>query len=132
MLRQSTLIAFALIGLGAAIVYALREPLLTLVGGSEAAALASTVLAIGLLARAIHGVLFWNTPLLYSARRAATAAKAYVVATVVLAPLLVIFIDRWGANGAAGAILVFTLVLNVLLTRAALSALDTLAKQPTR
>jgi O-antigen/teichoic acid export membrane protein len=105
MLRQATLIALAVIGLGAVVVFALRGQLLTLVGGREAA-MASTVLALGLLARATHGILFWNTPVLYSARRAATAARAYVLSAVLLAPMLVLFIDRWGANGAAAALLV--------------------------
>ena len=132
MLRQSTLIALGVIGLGAVVVFALREQLLTLVGGSEAA-VASSVLALGLLARATHGILFWNTPVLYSARKAATAARAYVVATVLFAPLLVLFIDRWGATGAAAAILVFTVVLNVLLTRAALTVIRSLGeREPTR
>jgi O-antigen/teichoic acid export membrane protein len=128
MLKQATLIASAVIGLGAVVVFAVREPLLTLVGGHEAA-LASTVLALGLLARATNGILFWNTPVLYSARRAATAAKAYVAATALFAPLLVLFIDRWGANGAAGAILVFTIVLNLLLTKAALEVLGVSREQ---
>lgn len=132
MLGQATLIALAVIGLGAVVVFALREPLLTLVGGREAA-MASTVLALGLFARATHGILFWNTPVLYSARRAATAARAYVVATALFAPMLVLFIDRWGANGAAGAILVFTVVLNLLLTRAALTVIGSSGEhEPTR
>lgn len=123
MLKQATLIAAVGIGFAGGAVYVLREPLLRLVGGGDAATLASTVLTLGLLARAANGILFWNTPVLYSARRAGSAAKSYVAAAALLTPMLFVFIDRWGANGAAGAILIFTLVLNVLLTRTALTVL---------
>jgi O-antigen/teichoic acid export membrane protein len=120
MLKQATIGALLVIGLGALLVFALRDPLLTLVGGQQAAALGATVLVLGLLARGINAILFWNTPVIYSAQRAHAAAKSYLAATVVLAPVLVVFVHEWGANGAAGAILLFTIVLNVLLTRTAL------------
>lgn len=122
--RQATVLAAVVLGLGSVVVLLLRDPLLRLVGGQEAAALASTVLVLGLLGTIVNGVFFWNTPLIYSARRAATAMRAYVLTALVLMPVLLVFCDQWGANGAAVAVLVATVMLNALLTWSALNLLD--------
>lgn len=122
-IRQATLLAAIVLGIGSVVVLVLRDPLLRLVGGQEAAALASTVLVLGLLGTIANGLVFWNTPLIYSARRAATAMRAYVLTAVVLMPVLILCCDQWGANGAAAAVLLATVTLNAVLTWSALSLL---------
>ena len=71
----------------------------------------------------VNGTLFWNSPLLYALKRAATASRIYIAASVVFVPILVLFVDRWGATGAAGALLVWSVVLNAGLTVGALRAM---------
>ena len=122
LIRQASIGAFLLIsGLGVlAILF--REPLLRIVGGKEAVA-AGTVLALSVLARVVNGTFFWNSPLLYALKRAATASRVFVGASVVFVPVLILFVDRWGANGAAGALLVWSVVVNAGLTVGALRAM---------
>jgi O-antigen/teichoic acid export membrane protein len=132
MVQQASVLAALIMGSGAVAAFLLRNPLLTLIGGKQAAALAPTVLVLGLIGSVINGALFWNTPLIYSARRAAWAMKAYLAASLFLFPLLVVFIDRWGANGAAGAILAFTLLLNLMLTRIAVRLIREVPEKASR
>lgn len=121
--------AIAVVGLGALVLLAtaLREPLLRLFGGG-AAVVAADILIVAVVAKALNGVVFWNTPLLYSAKRAAVASKAYVASAAALAPLLYLFIDAWGGLGAALALLVFTVQLNLWLTVSALRTTSAFAR----
>jgi O-antigen/teichoic acid export membrane protein len=122
LLRQATVGAGLVLTMSAVAVFLLREPLLRIVGG-EGATTATTVLVLSLIGGLVNGTLFWNTPLIYAAKEARLAAAAYVFASLLLAPLLVVGIDAWGADGAAVALLVFMLVLNLLLTAGALKVL---------
>jgi len=122
---NGTVGAALILGASAFIVFVLREPLLRIVGG-EGATVASTVLLLSLLGGVVNGSLFWNTPLIYAAKRARLAMWAYVVSSLVLVPLLILGIDAWGAEGAAAALLLFTVALNAMLTVMALR----LVRQP--
>jgi O-antigen/teichoic acid export membrane protein len=130
LIRQASIGAFLLVcGLGV-VAIVLREPLLRIVGGPEAVA-AGTVLVLSVLARVVNGTLFWNSPLLYALKRADTASRVFVGASFVFIPVLVVFIDRWGANGAAGALLVWNVVVNAGLTVGALRAIRLVAPSST-
>jgi O-antigen/teichoic acid export membrane protein len=119
LLVQATIGAALVLTFSAVLTFVLREPLLRIVGGEDATT-ATTVLVLSLTAGVINGTLFWNTPLIYAAREARLAVVAYVSSSLLLAPLLVVGIDAWGANGAAVALLVFTVALNAMLTAIAL------------
>jgi O-antigen/teichoic acid export membrane protein len=119
LLMQATIGAGLVLTLSAVLAFVLREPLLRIVGG-EGATTATTVLVLSLAGGVINGTLFWNTPLIYAARAARLAVVAYVSSSLLLAPLLIVGIDAWGANGAAAALLVFTVAINVMLTAMAL------------
>jgi O-antigen/teichoic acid export membrane protein len=125
LLVNGTIGAGVVLGASALVAFVLRYPLLRIVGGEEATA-ASTVLVLSLVGGLVNGTLFWNTPLIYAAKRARLAMWAYVVSSLVLVPLLFLGIHGWGANGAAAALLVFVVGLNIVLTLMAL----TLIRQP--
>lgn len=122
LLLQATVGAGLVLTMSTVAAFALREPLLRIIGG-EGATTATTVLVLSLVGGLVNGTLFWNTPLLYAAKEVRLAAAAYVFASLLLAPLLVVGIDAWGADGAAVALLVFMLVLNLMLTAGALKVL---------
>jgi O-antigen/teichoic acid export membrane protein len=122
LLVQATIGACFVLALTALLAFVLRVPLLRIVGG-ENATTATTVLVLSLIGGVVNGTLFWNTPLIYAAREARLAVVAYVLSSLLLAPLLVVGIDAWGANGAAVALLVFIVVLNLILTAMALKVL---------
>ena len=115
---QGTLLAgvgLALIGL---IVIMLRDPILRFVGGAGASA-ASTVLIIGVVGQTVNGTLFWNMPLLYAAKQARTVSKLYLANILIVAPFLVLFTKWWGTSGAALALLISAVQMNVAMTIAA-------------
>lgn len=122
LLVQATIGAALVLSMCAVAAFLLREPLLRIVGG-EGATTATTVLVLSLIGGVVNGTLFWNTPLIYAAKEARLAVVAYVLSSLVLTPLLVVGIDAWGANGAAAALLVFIIVLNLILTALALRVL---------
>jgi O-antigen/teichoic acid export membrane protein len=122
----AALIGMSLLG-AAAIVF--RDPLLRLFGGQEALA-AAPVLVLGVLARIVNGALFWNSPLLYALKRAGTASTVFVGASVPFIPVLILCIDRWGATGAAAALLFWSVVVNAGLSVAAIRALRGMAPAP--
>ena len=129
LIRQASLGAFLLISAMGLVAVVFREPLLRIVGGTAALA-AGTVLTLSVLARIVNGTLFWNSPLLYALKRASTASRIFVAVSVVFVPVLVVFVDRWGANGAAGALLFWNVVVNTGLTIAALRAMRHLTSAP--
>ncbi len=123
LIRQASIGAFCVIGTLGFVEFVLRTPLLRLVGGPDAALAGASVLALGLLAQLVNGTFFWNSPLLYVLKRAATASAILVVASIVFVPVLIVSIDRWGATGAAGALLFWNVIVNAGLSLAALRAL---------
>jgi len=129
LIRQASLGAFLLMSAMGLVAVVFRDPLLRIVGGSAALA-AGTVLTLSVLARIVNGTLFWNSPLLYALKRASTASRVVVGASLIFVPVLVVFVDRWGANGAAGALLVWNVVVNAGLTIAAVRAMRLVPSLP--
>jgi O-antigen/teichoic acid export membrane protein len=129
LIRQASIGAFLLISALGAVTILLREPVLRIVGGREAVA-AGTVLILSVLARVVNGTLFWNSPLLYALKRAASASRVFIGCSLVFVPVLLVFIDRWGAAGAAGALLVWSLVVNAGLTFEAFRAMRAVPSTP--
>jgi O-antigen/teichoic acid export membrane protein len=122
LVAQSTALAFALLVSGAAIVIVFREDLIRLFAG-EIPSGAVNVLLIGIAAQVISGTVFWNSALLLAARRARLASRSYAAAALLLAVLLPILIQAYGAEGAALALLISTLAGNLMLTIAAIGLL---------
>ena len=122
LVRQSSLVLFAVIAIPAAVAVALRGPILELFGGTEARA-AGAVLVLACIGRLVNGTLFWNTPVLYAYKRAGVASRIFLTNLVVFAPLLVVLTTRWGATGAAAAGLVWTVLNNAALAVAAIRAI---------
>ena len=118
LILQASVIALVVIGGLGAVLIVLRVPILELIGGEEATA-ASAVLVFAVLGQVVSGSLFWNSNLLFAARNAKTVSKLYVASVVVSIPVLVFFADRWGATGAAAALLISAIQINVLLALAA-------------
>lgn len=129
LIRETTIVAFVGISALGAVAVLFRDPLLRLFGGQEAL-IAAPVVVLGVLARIVNGALFWNSPLLYALKRAGTASAIFVGASVAFVPVLVASIDRWGANGAAGALLFWNVVVNTGLSIAALRALRQVSSSP--
>jgi O-antigen/teichoic acid export membrane protein len=118
MLLQATCISVPVMALVGAIAIALREPILRVIAGADAQK-GAIVLALACLAQVVNGGLFWNVPLLYACKKARTAARIYVANLAVLIPVLVFFTSRWGANGAALALLISMVGVNAGATIAA-------------
>jgi Na+-driven multidrug efflux pump len=123
LLAQGTVIASTALLVIGAVVILLREPLLRIFGGPEGPT-AAIVLLFGVLGQIVNGGLFWNIPLLYSAKRARSVSKLYLMNVVVLVPLLVGLTYVWGANGAACSLMLSTLLMNGMLTVACLKLLN--------
>lgn len=115
MLLQATCISIPVMVAVGGVVILLREPLLTLFAGHGARA-GSTVLILACLAQVVNGGLFWNIPLLYACKKAATAARLYLVNLAILVPLLLFLTKVFAANGAAAALLISTVLMNIAAT----------------
>jgi O-antigen/teichoic acid export membrane protein len=122
LLRQSTVLAAALLVPVASIVILFREPLLSFFGGSGAAQ-AGTAFVLVAIAQVVNGVLFWNGPYLYASHRARVVTAIYLPSVALMLVLVFVLTRTSGADGAAVAVLVTAVLNNVLLTIAALRAL---------
>jgi O-antigen/teichoic acid export membrane protein len=101
----------------------LRAPVLSALGGAEAAADAGPVLIFGTLAHAVNAALLWNIPALYAAGRAHVVSRLAIAAAAVQVLALLPLVDAYGAAGAALSLLLSMLVLNLAATLQALSVL---------
>jgi O-antigen/teichoic acid export membrane protein len=119
LIRQTSIGIFGTIAALGVVATVLRDPLLRLVGGHEAET-GGSVLVLAVLAQVVNGTLFWNSPLLYAFKRAAAASAIFIAASVLFVPVLVASTDRWGATGAAAALLFWNVVVNVGLSVAAI------------
>jgi O-antigen/teichoic acid export membrane protein len=128
LIRESTVIAGALLSGVGALVILFGEPLLEAIGGPKAAS-GEVVLALAIVAQTINGALFWNDSLLYAVGRARVAARGYLVSVIACLPVLAGLASVWGANGAAVAILLSTLMSNTWLTLGAVRFMASAASE---
>jgi O-antigen/teichoic acid export membrane protein len=117
LLRHATAMALGVLAAAGLALILLREPILTVLGGSAGQA-AQGVLILGVLSQIVNGALFWNNGLLWAAKQPRAIAATYGAATALLLPLLGVFAYEWGAAGAAAALLLHTVLLNAGLTLA--------------
>jgi O-antigen/teichoic acid export membrane protein len=103
---------------------AFRGPVLAALGGTQARA-AGTVLIFTVVAVAVDGALFWNSPMLYAAGRPAIAAFFLAAGMVLQVALLFVFVGALKADGAALAMLISYLFFNIGLTIAAVRVFRT-------
>lgn len=122
LLRQSTLLAAGILVPAAVITILLRHSLLTLFGGHQAARAGATF-ALLAATQVLNGIFFWNGPLLYASHRVRIVTAIYLPCVAAMLGLVIVFVKAWGAEGAAGALLIEVVVFNVLLTLAARRAL---------
>ena len=105
-----------------ALVVALREPILELLGG-EGATDAAPVLVAGAAAFAINGAVFWNIGVLFAAGRTQVVAVIAVTAALTQVALLIPLVVTLDATGAALAFLGSMALSNLLITVIALRLL---------
>ncbi len=122
LIRQSTLLAAVILVPAAVIAILVRDPLLTLFGGHEAAR-AGLVFALVAVAQVVNGILFWNGQVLYASHRARIVTAIYLPCVAAMLGLVIGLVHVWGADGAAASLLIEVFVVNVLWTAAARRAL---------
>jgi PST family polysaccharide transporter len=113
--RRYSLGAAALMAVAVPVFWLLMPTLVRVVLGSnfEGATNAARVI---LLAAAVQLVYGWTKSLPVTIGRPGLRIVAHAVETAVLVPLLVVLGDRWGATGAAGAVLVSTIAFALVWT----------------
>lgn len=120
LLIESTLLVFGLLATVGGLVFLFRSELTRIFAGGSTPA-AFTVLLLAIAAQVVGGTLFWNSDLLFAARRADRASRCYASMALLLAIILPVLIWQFGATGAAAALLIATVAVNLMLTFAALS-----------
>lgn len=112
LLRQATAVAAAVMLTIGTVAILLRVPILRAFGGREAAA-AATVFSLGVIARVVNGVFFWNDSLLYAAGRARLVRQIYLPSVAIMLVLCLVLVEDFGANGAAVGVLVSAVLANI-------------------
>jgi O-antigen/teichoic acid export membrane protein len=115
LIRASTVVSGAVVGVALIVVILLREPILRLLGG-EGGGAAATVLVLAGIGQAVNGLFFWNTGLLYASGRSGSVAAISVLGTALQTALVVGLIPSLGADGAALALLVTLIATNIVAT----------------
>jgi O-antigen/teichoic acid export membrane protein len=115
LIKRATFISVPLMIVTALIVIVLRDPILRLLGGTGGEGAAS-VLILTCIAQAVNGALFWNVGVLYASGRSRAVALVAVVVIVLQIALLGSLVPFYGATGAAAALLVGTIISNVIAT----------------
>ena len=123
LVKRASLVSVPTMAAVLALVVVFRSPILDGIGGGAAAAAGTGVLILLGLAQALNGALFWNAATLYATGRSATMARIVLFAAAVQLLALPGLIIAFGATGAALAFLVSMVLINLLATRAALSAI---------
>jgi O-antigen/teichoic acid export membrane protein len=125
LIRDASMISFPLmLVVGLLFAFPLRTPLLSLLGSQEAiAAGAGTVMVLGVAARGLGTAMFWNLPVLWATGRSRVAAWLVMGAVLVQVGLLVALVPSGGAIGAAVAVFVSVVSLNLASTTVALRAM---------
>ncbi|MEK6328613.1 MAG: oligosaccharide flippase family protein, partial [Actinomycetota bacterium] len=119
---QSSLFSIPVMVAAFALVVALREPILELLGG-QGATHAAPVLVAGAAAFAINGAVFWNIGVLFAAGRTQVVAVIAVTAALTQVALLIPLVVTLDATGAALAFLGSMALSNLLITVIALRLL---------
>ena len=122
LIQQSSRISVPVMVAAFALVVALREPILELLGG-EGATDAAPVLVAGAAAFAINGAVFWNIGVLFAAGRTQVVAVIAVTAALTQVALLIPLVVTLDATGAALAFLGSMALSNLLITVIALRLL---------
>lgn len=113
--RRCSVVAGVVLGAAFLVLVLLRVPVLHLIGGHGAAA-GSTVLVLAAAAQLVNGLVFWNVGLLFAAGRSGSVALIAVASAIVQVGFLVPLVIVYGASGAAAALLMSTLVSNIIAT----------------
>jgi O-antigen/teichoic acid export membrane protein len=126
-----TVPAMALLAL--LVAWPLQTPLVRALGGEEAVAGgAGTVLVFGVIARGFGSALFWNISVLWATGRSRAAAWIQVACAALQFALLLVLIGPMGAVGAALALCISNLILNIADTLVAVRAMNAPpARRPT-
>jgi O-antigen/teichoic acid export membrane protein len=113
--RRYSLGAAALMAVAVPLFWLLMPALVRLVLGSDYEGAINAARVI-LLAAAVQLVFGWTKSLPVTIGRPGLRIVAHAVETAVLVPLLVVLGDRWGATGAAGAVLASTIAFALVWT----------------
>jgi len=124
LVKSATLIASAALTTTLVLFIILRFPIIDLLGGTDVPRSAATVLILVAAAQVVNGVVFWNYPLLYASGRAGLVAGIALLGGFVQTALLLALIPSSGAVGAASALLVSQVLVNVAATIYALRSLQ--------
>jgi O-antigen/teichoic acid export membrane protein len=122
LIERGSLISVPVMVAAFALVVALREPILELLGGQGATEAAPVVVA-GAAAYAINGAVFWNIGVLFAAGRAGVVAVIAVMAALTQVMLLFPLVLALNATGAALSFLGSMAVANLVTTVIALRVL---------
>jgi O-antigen/teichoic acid export membrane protein len=122
LVREGSVAALVVMTVAGVVVVVFRRPILELFGGHAATA-AGTVLSLAVASQVVNGILFWNDSVLLAAGRAKLAMSLYLPAVMVMLALVLVLGERYGAEGAAGAVLASALLTNVGLTFSAVRML---------
>jgi O-antigen/teichoic acid export membrane protein len=122
LIERASLISVPVMVAAFALVVALREPILELLGGQGATEAAPVVVA-GAAAYAINGAVFWNIGVLFAAGRAGVVAVIAVMAALTQVMLLFPLVLALNATGAALSFLGSMAVANLVTTVIALRVL---------
>jgi len=123
LIRQATWLAIPSMALAVALLVILKGPIIHALGGDQIPEHAGTVLVVGAIAHAINSGLFWNIGVLFASGHSRSIALISVGAAVVQSSLLIPLIIWFGATGAAVALLVTLLALNIVATWMSLAAI---------
>lgn len=115
LVRQATLFAGTGVTLGTTLLVFFRGPVLDILGG-EGGRRAATVLVFVALGQAMSAALFWNGPFMMATGGAPAMSKVTLLAMAGYMPLLVLLAQNWGAEGAAAALMLNYVAINVPLT----------------
>lgn len=114
LVKGATIAVGPFVAITLAVLVIFREPVLRLIGGPEAVD-AVPVLVLIAVAQAINAFLFWDTGLLFAARRSGAVSVVAVVTTGLQLVMLFPLAERFDEAGAALSLLVTTTVANIAL-----------------
>lgn len=114
LVKHSTLISAVSLATALLVLVLLRQPILSLLGGTADAGRAKTVLVLAGIGQLANGVVFWNTGLLFAAGRSRIVSSIAVAGALFQLLMLVPLVKLFGASGAAGAFLLSSVITNAI------------------